>query len=366
MTQTLFTPTRLGDIEIANRVIMAPLTRNRAKPGSDAVHALQAEYYAQRAGAGLIITEATQISPQGKGYAHTPGIYSDAQIAGWRAVTEAVHARGGKIVAQIWHVGRISHTDFHDGAAPVSASAVKADVKTFLEDGEGFVETSEPRALEMSEIPGILADYAQAAKNAIAAGFDGVEIHAANGYLIDQFMKDGVNKRTDAYGGSIENRTRLLEEVVDAVAGAIGAGKVGVRLSPFSGANDALDSTPQQTFSHAVRRIGSKGLAFLHIVEGQTGGSRDLPDGADLDALRALFDGAWLVNNGYDRAMALEAAASGEVDGVVFGRPFIANPDLVRRLKEDAPLNEPDRATMYGGDAKGYTDYPTLDEAKAA
>lgn len=362
----LFTAGALGDIEIANRVVMAPLTRNRARPGADAPYEIHAEYYAQRASAGLLITEASQIMPEGKGYAWTPGIHSEEQIAGWKKVTEAVHARGGKIVIQLWHVGRISHVDLQpDGKAPVAPSAVTAKVKTFLESG-GFSETSTPRALEEAEIPGIVAAYAQAAKNAMEAGFDGVEVHAANGYLIDQFLKDGVNQRTDGYGGSIENRTRLLAEVIDAVTAAIPAGRVGVRLSPFSGANDARDSTPQETFSRAIERISGKGLAYLHVVEGQTGGPRELPEGADLDALRAKFDGAWMVNNGYDRAMAIAAVDKGEADAVAFGKAFISNPDLVTRLHEGAPLNEWDQSTFYGGTEKGYTDYPTLADDKAA
>ncbi len=361
----LFSPAKAGAIELKNRIVMAPLTRNRARHEDDAPHDLTVKYYDQRAGAGLIITEASQISPQGKGYAWTPGIYSDAQVAGWKKVTDAVHAKGGKIVIQLWHVGRISHPVLQPGGAdPVAPSAIAAKSKTF--DGTQFVDTPTPRALDASEIPGIVEDYRKAAENARKAGFDGVEVHAANGYLIDQFLRDGSNKRDDAYGGSIENRTRFLKEVMDVVVGVLGGDRVGIRLSPFSSANDIADSNPQATFSHAIKLLNGYGLAYLHLVEGQTGGPRDIPNGGDLSALYALFDGAHMGNNGYDRASAIEAVETGAVDLVAFGRPFISNPDLVERLEKNAPLNALDTDTLYGGSEKGYTDYPTLAEASVA
>ncbi len=361
---TLFSPLRAGAIQMANRVVMAPLTRNRARAEDDTPHALHVDYYRQRATAGLIITEATQISPEGKGYAWTPGIYSAAQVAGWRAVTDAVHAAGGRIVLQLWHVGRVSHTSLQEGGkAPVAPSAIAAGTKTF--DGAGFVDTSVPRALEADELPRVVADYALATENARAAGFDGVEIHAANGYLIHQFLADGSNHRTDAYGGSVENRTRLLSDVVAAVVGAWDADHVGIRLSPFSNANGVSDSDPMTTFAAAIDIVQNAGLAYLHMVEGQTGGARDLAPGLDIAALRARFTGVYIANNGYDRKMALEAVAQGRADAVAFGVPFIANPDLVERLRRDAPLAKADRATFYGGGAEGYTDYPMLDDAAA-
>lgn len=361
--ETLFTPLRAGAIELPNRVVMAPLTRNRARPEDDAPTGMHADYYAQRASAGLIITEAVQITPEGKGYAWTPGIHSAAQVAGWRAVTEAVHARGGRIVLQLWHVGRISHVSLQPGGqAPVAPSAVTADAQTF--DGTGFVPTSAPRALETDEIPRLIGDYVAAAKNARAAGFDGVEVHAANGYLLDQFLRDGANRRTDAYGGPIENRVRLLGKVVTAVAEVWGADRVGVRLSPFSNAGDLHDSDPMATFGAAIDRLDGMGLAYLHLVEGQTGGDR--AEAADLAGLRARWHGVYMGNNGYDREMALAAAAEGRADLVAFGRPYIANPDLVERLRADAGLNTPDPATFYGGGREGYTDYPALGAQKAA
>lgn len=361
----LYSPAKAGALDLTNRIVMAPLTRNRARGEDDAPYELHAEYYGQRASAGLIITEASQISPQGKGYAWTPGIYSKAQIEGWKKVTDAVHAKGGKIVIQLWHVGRISHPVLQPGGAdPVAPSAISAEAKTF--DGENFIDTTTPRALALEEIPGIVEDYRQATLNAKEAGFDGVEIHAANGYLIDQFLKDGANQRQDAYGGSIDNRLRFLKEVVEAVTGAWSADRVGIRLSPFSNANNITDSDPQAVFSQAIKLINQYRLAYLHLVEGQTGGPRDLPEGGDLGALYALFDGTRMGNNGYDRAMAVDAVDSGALDLVAFGRPFISNPDLVERLLKQAPLNELDPTTLYGGDEKGYTDYPALADAAVA
>ncbi|MFT3974502.1 MAG: alkene reductase [Amaricoccus sp.] len=365
MTAKLFTPLEAGALRLRNRVVMAPLTRNRATPDGAVPGPLAPDYYGQRAGFGLIISEGTQISQQGQGYASTPGIFSTAQVEGWQPVTEAVHARGGTIVAQIWHVGRVSHTSLQaGGAAPVAPSALRAESKTY--DGTGFVPVSEPRALGIDEIPKVLADYARAARNARAAGFDGVEIHGANGYLIDQFLRPSANVRTDAYGGSVENRTRFLEEVVETVAGAIGADRVGLRLSPFSPANGVVvDETASETFARGIERIAPYGLAFLHMVEGTTGGSRDLPAGASIEALRTLFPGVYIANNGYDRETAITAVETGRADAVAFGRLAISNPDLAERLHLGAPLNEPDRATFYGGGAAGYIDYPTLEAASA-
>jgi len=359
---TLFDPIRIGDIPLATRIVMAPLTRNRAGPGQVPVD-LMTQYYAQRAnpatGAGLIVSEATQICPEGQGYLDTPGIFNTAQVAGWRRVTDAVHAQGGRIVVQLWHVGRISHVSLQPGGqAPVSSTARPARGKTFTSDG--FVDCSVPRALATSEMPGIVESYRVAAALAIEAGFDGVEVHGANGYLIDQFLRDSINDRADVYGGSIENRCRLLLEVMTAVAGEIGGGRSGLRLSPVTPVNDAgQDSHPQALFNHAVDSLAPLKLAFLHVIEGQTGGPRDVAP-FDYAALRQRFAGAWMVNNGYTRAMALEAVSSGAADLVAFGKAFIANPDLGRRLREDAPLNALDMKTLYGGGAAGYTDYPAL------
>ncbi|WP_342359419.1 alkene reductase [Terrarubrum flagellatum] len=362
-SSALFSPFRLGDLQLPNRIAMAPLTRNRATPGSDAPHALNAEYYAQRASAGLIISEATQISQQGQGYIWTPGLYTEAQVAGWRQVTDAVHQANGRIFVQLWHVGRVSHVSLQpNGAAPVAPSAIVANTKTFIESG--FAATSEPRALELSELPGIVADYVKAAENAKKAGFDGIEIHGANGYLIDQFLRDGVNKRTDAYGGPVENRARLALEVTDALLKVWPKERVGIRISPVSSANDANDSNPQKTFGYLVDQLSKRGLAYFHAVEGATGGPRDIAP-FDFLALRKAFSGAYIANNSYTRDLALDAVESNAADLIAFGRPFIANPDLVERLRVGAPLNELDKATLYGGGAKGYTDYPTLEKVAA-
>ena len=373
----MFSPLQVGALHLANRVVMAPLTRNRA-PGA-VPNALMVTYYAQRAdpknGAGLIITEATAITHQGQGYADVPGIWSAEQVAGWRKVTDAVHAAGGKIVVQLWHVGRISHVDLQPGGgAPVAPSAITAKTKTVLiKDGvAGFVETSAPRALRLDELPGIVNDYRHAAANAIAAGFDGVEVHAANGYLIDQFLRGDSNQRTDAYGGSIKNRARFLVEVMSAIAQEIGGDRTGIRLSPVTPANDAFDPHPQPLFNHVAQALGPLGLAYLHIIEGATGGARDHTQGDapfDYAAFRTAYKsaggkGAWMVNNALDKPLAEQSLKDG-ADLVAFGKLFIANPDLTRRLREDAPLNTPERATFYGGGAKGYTDYPALEEVAA-
>ncbi len=361
----LFDPVQLGPYRLRNRVVMAPLTRSRAQPG-DVPSPLAPEYYGQRASAGLIIAEATQISPQGKGYAWTPGIYDAAQVEGWRAVTGAVHAQGGRIFLQLWHVGRISHPSLQPGhALPVAPSAIAPLGKAFTE--AGFVAFVVPRALETGEIPGIVEDYRRAARNALAADFDGVEIHAANGYLLEQFLRDSSNRRSDRYGGSRENRARLLLEVAEAVVGVWGGERVGVRLSPVSPANDlGPDSDPQATYSHAVAALNAFNLVYLHVVEGATQGPREVPNGFDLQVLRRLFKGLYIANNGYDLALAAEARRHNLADLIAFGRPFISNPDLVERLRTGAALNPLDRNTLYGGGVKGYTDYPSLAQERAA
>ncbi|RYF44211.1 MAG: alkene reductase [Comamonadaceae bacterium] len=369
---TLFDPVQAGTLQLSNRIVMAPLTRNRA-PGAVPT-ALMAEYYAQRASAGLLITEATAISHQGQGYADVPGLYASEQLDGWKRVTEGVHARGGRIVVQLWHVGRVSHVDLQpEGGKPVAPSAIAAKTKTYLiQHGAGsFVPTSEPRALDAGELPGIVRDFRQAARQAVGtAGFDGVEVHGANGYLLDQFLKTGANKRTDDYGGSIANRSRLLLEVMRAVAEEIGGASTGLRLSPVTPANDVVDDDPQALFDYVVRQLAPLGLAYVHIIEGATGGPRAIADRPfDYAALKAAYreaggNGAWMVNNGYDRTLAGQAVADG-ADLVAFGRPYIANPDLVERLRSGATLNTPDKATFYGGGAKGYTDYPFLQDSQA-
>ena len=356
---TLFDPIRFGDIQLANRVVMAPLTRNRARQQTP--HDLHVEYYRQRASAGLIITEATQIRPDGQGYFDTPGIHSPEQVAAWKQVTDAVHAAGGKIVVQLWHVGRISLKSLQPGGQqPVSSTNRAAKTKTYAAYGE-LVPTDVPRALATDEIPQLIADYVQAAKNAMAAGFDGVEIHSANGYLLDQFLRDSANDRTDEYGGSIQNRARLLIEVMSAVAGTIGAGRTALRLSPVTPSNDiGQDSNPQALFNYVAEQLSPLKLAFLEVVEGATGGARDVAP-FDYTALRRRFNGPWIVNNGYDRAMALDAVASGHADAVAIGKPFISNPDLVERLKHDLPWTPFQKETFYGGGAEGYTDYPVAE-----
>lgn len=365
---TLFDPLQFGSLSSANRVVMAPLTRDRAGPDRVPMP-INATYYEQRAGAGLIVSEATQISAEGQGYLDTPGIYSDAQIAGWKRVTDAVHAKGGKIALQLWHVGRISHTSLQpNGQPPVSSTATRANGKTFT--AQGMEDVSAPRALRLDEMPRLVADFRRAARNAMTAGFDGVEVHAANGYLLEQFMRDSINDRTDAYGGSQDNRLRLTVEVMNAIVDEIGAGKVGIRLSPITPVNDAgLDSDSQGLYNLLVEKLAPLRLAFIHVVEGATGGDRNNAP-FDFAALRERFKqnnptSAWIVNNGYDRAMALEAVSSGAADMVAFGKPFIANPDLVERLRIDAPLNTPVKETFYGGGAEGYIDYPTLEETQA-
>ncbi|MDE3775184.1 alkene reductase [Sinorhizobium meliloti] len=355
--KTLFEPYTLGSLTLSNRIVMAPLTRNRAGP--DFVPGdLTAEYYGQRASAGLIISEATQISQQGQGYQDTPGIYTQAQIEGWRKVTNAVHEKGGRIFLQLWHVGRVSHVDLQEnGAAPVSPSAIRAETKTFVNNG--FFAVSEPRALELDELPGIVHDFRKAAANAIAAGFDGVEIHGANGYLLDQFARDGVNVRTDGYGGSIENRARLMLEVTAAVVEEIGAERTGIRISPVSPANGVSSSDAQAQFDYIVDQLDALGIVYIQVVEGATGGPRDVAP-FDFGSLRRRFKNTYIGNNGYDLELATSHLAEGKADLFAFGRPFIANPDLVERLQTGAPLAQANPSTIYGGTADGYTDYPAF------
>ena len=356
MALDLFSPAKLGGIELKNRMVMAPLTRNRAGEGG-VPHNLNTTYYAQRATAGLIITEATPISPQAHGYPALPGIYTDAQVAGWKQVVDAVHAKGGKIILQLWHVGRISHPSLLDGALPVAPSAIKPAGKAFTY--KGLVDYVEPRALEAAELPALVQDYVHATKYALAAGFDGVEIHAANGYLLDQFLRDGSNKRSDSYGGSFENRARLLMEVTAAVVAVAGADKTGVRLSPANPFNDMHDSDAQALFNFVAEQLNQFNLAYLHVVEGGiAGGGVAAP--FDFVQMRKHFKGAYMANLGYDKMRGNAAIAGGHADVIAYGVPFLANPDLVERYKTDAPLNEANSKTFYGGSEKGYTDYPFL------
>jgi N-ethylmaleimide reductase len=359
----LFEPYKLGPITLPNRLVMAPLTRNRAVEGL-VPSPLAIEYYGQRASAGLLITEASQVSQQGQGYQDTPGIYSKEQVAGWRKVTDRVHEKGGRIFIQLWHVGRISHTSLQpNGGAPVGPSAIRANGKTYVNNT--FTDISEPRALALEEIPGIIESFRRGAANALEAGFDGVEIHGANGYLLDQFAKDGANKRTDAYGGSIENRAKLMLEVSKVVAAEAGPEKTGIRISPVTPANDVSDSNPQPLFDYIVDHLNALKLVYVHVIEGATGGPRDIAP-FDYASLRKRFKGAYMANNAYDLELANKVLAAGEADLIAFGKLFIANPDLVERFKRGAPLNAPDKATFYGGGARGYTDYPALSEALAA
>ncbi|MDD2833111.1 MAG: alkene reductase [Methylotenera sp.] len=358
MALDLLSPVKLGAIQLANRIVMAPLTRNRAGEGG-VPQEINAKYYAQRASAGLIISEATPISAMAHGYPALPGVYTEAQIAGWKNVTGAVHAQGGKIVMQLWHVGRISHPSLlPNNALPVAPSAIKPAGQAFTY--QGLVDYVTPRALEVGELAGIVADYVHATKNALAAGFDGVEVHSANGYLLDQFLRDGSNHRTDHYGGSFENRSRMLLEVVQAVVEVAGADKVGVRLSPVNPFNDMKDSQPQALFNFVAEALNEFNLAYLHVVEGGIHGG-GIADPFDFDDLRSRFRGAYIANLAYDKARGNAAVARGHADAVAYGVPFIANPDLVERFKLDAPLNEADSSSFYGGGEKGYTDYPFLE-----
>ena len=357
MALDLFSPVKLGGIALKNRMVMAPLTRNRAGAGG-VPQAMNVTYYVQRASAGLIISEATPISAMAHGYPALPGIYTDEQVAGWKKVTDAVHAEGGKIVLQLWHVGRISHPSLlPNGAQPVAPSAITPNGKAFTY--QGLVDYVQPRALDVSELPGIVADYVHATKSAISAGFDGVEIHAANGYLLDQFLRDGTNKREDHYGGNIENRTRLLLEVTKAVVTVAGADKVGIRISPVNPFNDMKDSNPQALFNYVVDVLNQFNLAYLHVVEGGIHGG-GIADPFDFSALRKHCQSPYIANLAYDKARGNAAIATGHADAVAYGVPFIANPDLVKRFSTNAALNEADSSTFYGGTEHGYTDYPFL------
>ncbi|MGK7368569.1 MAG: alkene reductase [Candidatus Halalkalibacterium sp. M3_1C_030] len=351
---------KLGDINLSNRVIMAPMTRSRAGKGNVPTE-LNATYYRQRASAGLIISEGTQISEQGVGYPWTPGIHSDEQVEGWKLVADAVHEEGGKIFAQIWHVGRISHPYFHDGELPVAPSAIKPEGQAFTP--EGMKDFVEPRALETDEIDGIIEDYVQAAKNAREAGFDGVEIHGANGYLIDQFIQDGTNKRTDQYGGTKENRARFALEVTEAVAEAIGSGRTGIRLSPSGEFNDMQDSNSKETFTYLIEQLNQFDLAYLHLVEPLSDVS-DKPNYADDVAVyyRNTYEGTLIICGGYDRESGIDVLENNNANLVAYAQLFLANPDLPERFAADEELNKPEPDTFYGGNEEGYTDYPFMDE----
>ncbi len=355
----LFSPLKVGSLELPNRIVMAPLTRGRA--GAERTpNDMMVEYYASRASAGLIISEATDISPQGAGWVGAPGIYTDAQIKGWQKVTVAVHDRGGRIFLQLWHTGRASHPDFQPGGAlPVSSSAIA--IAGMAHTPQGKQPYVAPRALELDEIPGVIQQYVDATRNARDAGFDGVEIHAANGYLIDQFIRDSVNHRTDAYGGSIPNRLRLMDEVTAAVVGAWSGDRVGIRLSPTGPFNDMSDSDPLATFGYAAEILNAYDLAYLHVLEALPGhmlagaeGLRCAPD------MRTTFNGVFMLNGGYTAELAESAIEEGDTDLVAFGVPYIANPDLVERFRTGAELNPPDTSTFYTSGAEGYIDYPVL------
>lgn len=357
----LFQPVDLGPLRLTSRIVMAPLTRNRAVEGN-VPSPLAPIYYGQRAGAGLQITEATQVCPEGQGYPRTPGIHSAEQTAGWKKVTEAVHANGGRIFLQLWHVGRISHSSLQPGGQlPVAPSAIRPAGKAVTLSGLVPFET--PRALGIDELPGIVEHYRSGARNALAAGFDGVEVHSANGYLLDQFLRDSTNRRSDAYGGPVENRARLLFEVLDAVTGVWGSNRVGVRISPVSRFNDIRESDPQNTFGFVAQRASELGLAYLHVLEGEAGADPATLQPFDYRRLRAAFAGPYMANCGYDRSRAIAAIDSGAADLIAFGKDFISNPDLVQRLKRNAPLNAWNADTFYSGEEKGYIDYPALASA---
>ncbi len=356
--EPLFAPLRLGALSLPNRVLMAPLTRNRAHSDGTPKD-LAVDYYRQRASAGVIFTEATQISAMGKGYIDTPGIHEDAHVAGWKAITDAVHGAGGRMILQLWHVGRISHVSMlPEGAQPLAPSAIRAAAQTF--GPEGFVDCSEPRALATEDIPAVIEEYRAATRRAIEAGFDGVEVHSANGYLLDQFIHAHSNARGDAYGGSHANRARLTLEVTEAVAGVIGADRVGVRLSPIGTFNDMRSDDAEAAFGAVIDGLDRLGLAFLHVVEKFPGIEVSAAEADVLERLRARWHGTYVANGDFDAARAADWIRRGRADAVTFGRPFIANPDLPERYRRGAPLNAPDPSTFYGGDARGYTDYAAL------
>jgi N-ethylmaleimide reductase len=366
-TKQLFTPFQMGALSLPNRLVMAPMTRSRANNDGNVPTDSTVEYYRQRASAGLIITEGSQVSQQGVGYVFTPGIYSDAQVAGWKKVTDAVHAAGGQIFIQLWHVGRISHPFFHNGELPVAPSSVKpTDVMAYT--ANGMEEIPAPRALELSEIAGVVNDFRQAAQNAKDAGFDGVEIHGANGYLLDQFIQDGTNQRTDEYGGSVENRARFVLEVVQAATDVFGADRVGIRLSPTGNMGGISDSDRLGTFSYVTEQLNQFGLAYLHVIEALPGHPMAAKNGQEPVGphLRQIFNGPFILNGGYTQETAEAALENNEADLVAFGVPFIANPDLVERFAQGAALNAPDQTTFYGGGDQGYIDYPSLEEAEVA
>lgn len=361
MTTSLFQPIQLGNLTLNNRIVMPPMTRSRASQPGDVANELMATYYAQRATAGLIVSEGTQISEMGKGYAWTPGIYTDAQIAGWKKVTDAVHAEGGAIFTQLWHVGRVTHPDNIGGEQPVSSSALKADnVKVFIDNGTdepGFVDVVEPRKMSIEEIQQVVAQYRQAALNAIEAGFDGIELHAANGYLINQFIDSESNNRTDQYGGSLENRLRFLDEVVAEMVDAIGAERVGVRLAPLTTLNGTVDADPITTYTAAAALLNMHRIVYLHIAEVDWDDAPDTPVSFK-QALREAYQGVLIYAGRYDACKAEKAIKDGLADMIGFGRPFVANPDLPARLQSGYPLAAHNPDTLFGGDAKGLTDYP--------
>ena len=355
--KSLLKPIQLGDIKLRNRLVMAPMTRNRAT--STIPQPIMATYYRQRASAGLIISEASQVSPQGVGYPNTPGIHSEEQVQAWKLITDAVHDEGGKIYLQLWHVGRVSHPLLQpDGQPPVAPSAIRPEGQAFTPEGQLPFET--PRALRTDEIPGIVEQFVSGARNALQAEFDGVEIHGANGYLLDQFLRSGSNRRDDDYGGSVENRARLLLEITDAVVAVAGAGRTSVRLSPGSSFNDMQDDNPAETFEYVARELGKRNLAYLHVIE-----KDDNTDDFDYDALKQAFGGVYMANDGYDPDDARRSIENGRADLVSFGKLFISNPDLPERLRLGAPLACADPDTFYGGGAAGYIDYPPLQQDAA-
>jgi len=356
--KNLFSDIEFGSLHLPNRIIMAPLTRMRA--GENIPTPLMVKYYMQRASAGLIISEGSQISTQGAGYPATPGIYSAEQVEGWKAITDAIHQKGGRIFIQLWHVGRISHSSFHNGELPVAPSAVKPDGDAITYQGMQPFET--PRALETNEIAGIVEQFKKGAENAMKAGFDGVEIHSANGYLLDQFLRDGTNKRDDEYGGSVENRARFLLEVVNAVSSVYGDDKVGVRLAPSATFNSMSDSDPEKIFGYVAEKLNDYNLAYLHIVDALEVDIRHGAKVVSLPYLRNIYKGKIIICGGYNKEHGNAVIANGEADAVAFGALYVANPDLPERFKADAELNEPDESTFYGGDEKGYTDYPFMQE----
>lgn len=354
----LFQPLALGGLTLPNRLVLAPMTRSRASAEGNVPSALAPEYYRQRASGGLLVTEGSQVSEEGVGYIRTPGIHSAAQVEGWRKVTDAVHGAGGRIFLQLWHVGRISHPDFHGGALPVAPSAVRPDGECYT--WKGRTAMVEPRALEIGEMPRIVAAFADGARKAKEAGFDGVEIHGSNGYLLDQFVRDGTNLRTDAYGGSIDNRVRLPLEVAEAVAAVFGKDRVGYRIAPYFSQFGATESDPGAVFGHLVDRLSELGLGYLHVTEPISGPGAPAAERRLSPSLRKRFRGVYVANGGYDRDSAEAALARGDADLVAFGVPFLANPDLPERYRTGATLNKPDPSTFFQGEEKGYVDYPAL------